>query len=178
MVDHIPEIIDAGINSLKVEGRMKTALYVATVARAYRNAIDAYFEDPEEYRKNIPLYFEEITKCTNRRFTTGFYFGKPSSEAQVYENSTYVKDYVYLGTVENTVFENGSTVCEMIQKNKFCVGDELELLAPGKIEREMVRVLSIKDEKGNDMPSCPHASQRIFVTVDKRVNIGDIFRTK
>ena len=126
MVDHIPEIVDAGIDSLKVEGRMKTALYVATVARAYRNAIDTFFEDPEEYKKNIPVYFDEIGKCTNRRFTTGFYFGKPGTDSMVYENSTYVKEYVYYGTVR-TVTENadGTFTGVLEQKNKFCVGDSL-----------------------------------------------------
>ena len=174
MVDHIPEIVQAGINSLKVEGRMKTALYVATVARAYRNAIDTFFENPLEYSKNIPIYFDEITKCTNRRFTTGFYFGKPGSDSLVYENSTYVKDYIYYGTVEEV---NGKVV-SLEQKNKFCVGDSLEVLSPGKIEPKYVKVLRIQNEAGEDMESCPHASQKIFVTVDSDVKCGDIFRGK
>ena len=221
MVDHIPEMVDAGINSLKVEGRMKTALYVATVARAYRNAIDMYFENPETYRENIPVYFDEITKCTNRRFTTGFYFGKPGSDSQVYENSTYVKEYVYYGTVESVKYVSGTaaaedaaaenaaantmtdtvsvpavgsgmsalapapaagsgiiSVCTLEQKNKFCVGDTLEVLSPGPIRPRYVRVLRITDEEGNDMPSCPHASQTITVTVDGPVREQDIFRGK
>lgn len=190
MVDHIPEMIDAGINSLKVEGRMKTALYVATVARAYRNAIDTYFENPEEYRQKISLFFDEITKCTNRRFTTGFYFGKPSADAQVYENSTYVKDFIYLGTVENVkYFKNGNEItapdenecdiiseCELIQKNKFCTGDIIERLTPGKLDKTEVEVLSIRDENGNQMESCPHASQRIFVSVRGFMKKRDLFR--
>lgn len=180
MVDHIPEIVDAGINSLKVEGRMKTALYVATVTRAYRNAIDLYFADPEAYKKAVPVLFDEITKCTNRRFTTGFYFGKPSQEAQVYENSTYVKDYIYYGTVENAdyVTENDSerTVCTMLQKNKFCVGDTLEVLAPGPVEPRFVKVLRIQNDAGDDMSSCPHASETIHVTVEGHVDEGNLFR--
>ena len=179
MVDHIPEIVDAGIDSLKVEGRMKTALYVATVARAYRNAIDTYFEDPEEYKKNIPVYFDEIGKCTNRRFTTGFYFGKPGTDSMVYENSTYVKEYVYYGTVR-TVTENadGTFTGVLEQKNKFCVGNSLEILAPGKILCEQTRVISITNEQGEQMESCPHASQIIHVTVDRRIREGDLFRGK
>lgn len=180
MVDHIPEIVDAGINSLKVEGRMKTALYVATVTRAYRNAIDLYFADYKAYQKAIPVLFDEITKCTNRRFTTGFYFGKPSSESQVYENSTYVKDYIYYGTIDKAehVNVNGAeqTVCTLLQKNKFCVGDTLEVLAPGPIEPKFVKVLRIQNEAGEDMPSCPHASEIIRVTVEGHVDEGTLFR--
>ncbi len=179
MVDHIPEIVDAGIDSLKVEGRMKTALYVATVARAYRNAIDTFFEDPEEYKKNIPVYFDEIGKCTNRRFTTGFYFGKPGTDSMVYENSTYVKEYVYYGTVRS-VAENadGTFTGVLEQKNKFCVGDSLEILAPGRILCEQTKVISITNEQGEQMQSCPHASQIIYVTVDRRIREGDLFRGK
>ena len=185
MVDHIPEMIDAGIDSFKIEGRMKTALYVATGARAYRCAIDTYYEDPEKYRENIPTYFEEIGKCTNRMFTTGFYFGKPSNESMVYGESTYVKDYVYLGTIlsvnEVPGEEAGCTIkkaykCELIQKNKFCTGDEIEILAPGSLDIRKCKVLKITDEQGNEMPSCPHASQKIYVYLDNTIEAGDLLR--
>lgn len=183
MVDHIPEMMEAGINSLKVEGRMKTALYVATVSRAYRNAIDTWFENPLEYRKNISVYFDEITKCTNRNFTTGFYFGKPTQEAQIYDSNTYNKDYVYFGTIaasEPIKGEDGKEhcLCSLEQKNKFCVGDELEVLAPGPISPRFVKVLSISDEDGNSMDSCPHAGQHIRVVLDGPVNAGDLLRSK
>lgn len=177
MVDHIPEIVDAGIDSLKIEGRMKTALYVATVARAYRHAIDAYFEDPKKYEQSIPVYFDEIHKCTYRHFTTGFYFGRPSEDAQVYGENTYVKDFVYLGTIEKTeTSEAGKTICQITQKNKFCVGDMIEVITPSSLEKYEVKVVSIKDEDGNEMESCPHASQKVFITIDGHANVGDIFR--
>lgn len=185
MIDHIPELIDAGIDSFKIEGRMKTALYVATVARAYRIAIDTYFEDPAKYKENIPVYFEEIGKCTNRMFTTGFYFGKPSAESMVYGESTYVKDYVYLGTVISACKVSGEEAgcaiekaykIELIQKNKFCTGDEIEILAPGLLDINKCKVLKITDEQGNEMPSCPHASQRIYVYIDKDIKAGDLLR--
>lgn len=176
MVDHIPEMVDAGISSLKCEGRMKTALYVATVARAYRNAIDDYFEDPDTYRNNMDLYFSEITKCTNRRFTTGFYFGKPGSDSMVYEDSTYVKEYVYYGTIADT--QEDGCVAALTQKNKFCVGDELEVLAPGKISPRFVKVLGITDENGTMMDSCPHAGQLINVRFDGPVSTGNLLRGK
>ncbi len=180
MIDHIPEICDAGIDSLKIEGRMKTALYVATVARAYRNAIDTYFENRERYRENIPIYLEEISKCTNRMFTTGFYFGKPSNESMVYGESTYVKDFVYLGTLLNTetdkVCNTECTRCELIQKNKFSKGDEIELLSPGNLDIKTCKVLKITDEDGKEMESCPHASQKIFVYIDIKAGSGDLLR--
>lgn len=185
MIDHIPELIDAGIDSFKIEGRMKTALYVATVARAYRTAIDTYFEDPAKYKENIPVYFEEIGKCTKRMFTTGFYFGKPSAESMVYGESTYVKDYVYLGTVISACEVSGEEAgcaiekahkIELIQKNKFCTGDEIEILAPGLLDINKCKVLKITDEQGNEMPSCPHASQRIYVYIDKDIKAGDLLR--
>ena len=178
MIDHIPELVGAGIDSFKIEGRMKTALYVATVTRAYRHAIDDYFDDPEVYRKNIPVYLDEVSKCTNRRFTTGFFFGKPGRSAQVYENSTYVKDYVYYGTVEGSKRqgEGGECICRLVQKNKFSLGDRLEVLEPQSIEARYVKVLDIRDENGDRMESCPHASQTIFVTFDGIVDAGCILR--
>ena len=98
MIEHIPDLAESGIDSLKVEGRMKTALYVATVARTYRKALDDYFEDPKKYEANMEWYKEEIGKCTYREFTTGFFYGKPSSDAQIFNSNTYVKNYTYLGT--------------------------------------------------------------------------------
>ena len=120
MVEHIPEMIDAGIDSFKIEGRMKTALYVATVARTYRKAIDDYMESPELYRSNMEYYKSEIAKCTYRQFTTGFYFGKTDSDSQIYDNNTYIKNYTYIGNVQ-LVTEDGLAVFE--QKNKFSVGE-------------------------------------------------------
>lgn len=100
MIEHIPELIEAGIDSLKIEGRMKTALYVATVARTYRKAIDDYFESGEKYAANMDWYRAEISKCTHRQYSTGFYFGKPGEESQIYDSSTYVNEYTYLGMLE------------------------------------------------------------------------------
>ena len=99
MIEHIPEMIEAGINSFKIEGRMKSALYVATVARTYRMAIDDYYEDPEKYKNRLDFYREEISKCTYREYTTGFFFGKPDETTQIYDESTYVKEWIYLGII-------------------------------------------------------------------------------
>ena len=175
MIEHIPELIEAGIDSFKVEGRMKTQLYVATVARTYRRAIDDYFEDPAKYRENLPLYREEVGKCTYREYSTGFYFGRPGSEGQIYDCSTYVKDYTYYGCVESV---DADGAAHLVQKNKFSVGDEIEILKPDMTDIP-VKVLSIKDEAtGEEMGSCPHASQRIIVTFSKAPVPGDILGGK
>ena len=96
MIEHIPDLIDAGIDSFKIEGRMKTALYVATVARTYRKALDDYAKSPELYQQNMSWYLDQISNCTYRQFTTGFFYGKPSAEAQIYDSNTYIKEYTYL----------------------------------------------------------------------------------
>ncbi|MCR5829148.1 MAG: U32 family peptidase [Lachnospiraceae bacterium] len=174
MVDHIDDLVSAGISSYKCEGRMKSALYVATVTRAYRNAIDDYFKDPAVYEKNKDLYFEEVKKCTNRRFYTGFYYGKPSADGMVYEDSTYVKEYMYYGTVEENKAED--CICVMTQKNKFRVGDTLEVLEPGPVDPRYVKVMSITAEDGTAMESCPHAGQKITVVFDGPVLKGCLLR--
>lgn len=99
MIEHIPDLLDAGIDSYKIEGRMKTALYVATVARTYRKAIDDYLESPKKYEENMEWYRDQISNCTYRQFTTGFFYGKPDHESQIYDSNTYVKEYTYLGIV-------------------------------------------------------------------------------
>nr|WP_197467941.1 U32 family peptidase [Clostridium sp. Marseille-P299] len=174
MIEYIPEIVAAGINSLKVEGRMKTALYVATVARTYRKAIDDFFESPELYKENLEYYRQEIAKCTYRQFTTGFFFDKPKADAQIYDNNVYVKEYTYLGTV-GSVDENN--LCELEQRNKFSVGDEVEVMKPNG-ENILVTVKKILDEEGNEMESCPHPKQKIFVDFGIKLEQYDIIRRK
>ena len=120
MIEHIPELVEAGIDSLKIEGRMKTALYVATVARTYRKAIDDYFADPELYEKNMDWYKAEISKCTYRQFTTGFYFGKPDENTQIYDNNTYVNEYIYLGNCGGSKgFSVPDRAAEQILRGRF-----------------------------------------------------------
>lgn len=174
MIEHIPEIIEAGIDSLKVEGRMKTALYVATVARTYRKAIDDYYICEETYRKNIPYYKEEIAKCTYRQYTTGFFFGPTTSETQIYDSNTYVKDYTYLGVIQG---KNEAGMYGLEQRNKFSVGDTIEIMKPNG-ENIMATVRRIMDEEGTDMDSCPHPKQQIYVDFGIQLNDFDILRRK
>ena len=172
MIDHIPELLEAGIDSFKVEGRMKTALYVAVVTRAYRKAMDDYEKSPELYKANLLWYQEEIKKCTNRQFTTGFYFGKPDENAQIYGESTYEKNYTYLGTVEQ-VTEDGRIRIE--QKNKFLVGEEIEVMKPDG-RNLTVKVRGIYDEEGTPMESAPHARQILLVDLGIPLKAYDILR--
>lgn len=174
MIEHIPEMIDAGIDSFKIEGRMKTALYVATVARTYRRAIDDYLESEEKYRSNMGWYREEISKCTYRNFTTGFYFGKADENTQIYDNNTYVNEYIYLGIAE-AVSEEGLVRIE--QKNKFCVGDRIEIMKPDgrNIEAE---VLSLTTEEGENILSAPHARQILWVGLSRPAEQYDLLRIR
>ena len=174
MIEHIPELIEAGIDSFKIEGRMKTALYVATVARTYRKAIDDYLESPELYQKNMDWYKEQISNCTYRQFTTGFFFGKPDETTQIYDSNTYVKKYTYLGIV-GSVDEHGRYRIE--QRNKFSVGEEIEVMKPNG-ENRSVTVRAIVDEEGNAMESAPHPQQVLFIDLGEPLERYDILRRK
>ena len=174
MIEHIPDLVDAGIDSFKIEGRMKTALYVATVARTYRKAIDDFFESPEKYQANMPWYLDQISNCTYRQFTTGFFYGKPSEEAQIYDSNTYVKEYTYLGIVGE---QNEEGLYCIEQRNKFSVGEEIEVMKPNG-ENITVTVKAIKDEKGAYMESAPHPQQILFIDLGQPLEKYDILRRK
>ena len=174
MIEHIPEMIRAGINSFKIEGRMKTALYVATVARTYRKAIDDYLESEEKYLANMDWYKSEISKCTYRQFTTGFYFGKPDENTQIYDNNTYINEFIYLGWVEE-VTEQGKVLFD--QKNKFCVGDEIEIMKPDGTNVS-AKVLALETEEGFSVDSCPHSRQRLYATLSVVPEKYDLLRVE
>lgn len=174
MIGHIPDLVHAGIDSFKIEGRMKTALYVATVARTYRRAIDDWYEDPAKYEANMPWYLEEISKCTYRQFTTGFFYGKPSDEAQIYDSNTYINEYIYLGIVE-AVTEDGRA--KITQRNKFCVGDTIEIMKPDG-ENVPVQVLELETAEGEKVESCPHPQQELYVTLSQKAEQYDLLRVR
>lgn len=176
---------------------MKTALYAATVARTYRRAIDDYFVSEEKYRANMDWYRAEIAKCTYRKFTTGFYFGKADETTQIYDESTYVSEYTYLGIV-GAVTEAGASAgdrdsedsgtadsgkgqqkffARIEQRNKFSVGDEIEIMKPSG-DNIPVQVLAMCDEEGNSMESCPHPKQTVDVMLSKTPEAGDILRAE
>ncbi len=174
MIEHIPELMESGIDSFKIEGRMKTALYVATVARTYRRAIDDYKQSPELYREHMAWYQEQISNCTYRQFTTGFFFGKPSDEAQIYDNNTYVKEYTYLGIVGE---QNEEGLYRIEQRNKFSVGESIEVMKPDGANIT-VTVQRIVDEEGNDMESAPHPKQVLYIDLGQPLAMYDILRRK
>lgn len=174
MIEHIPELMEAGIDSFKIEGRMKTALYAATAARTYRNAMDDYAKDPSLYRSRLTWYKEEIGKCTCRDFTTGFFFGKPGSDAQIYDSNTYRKNYIYLGTVEAVDSEGRA---HFGQKNKFSVGDRIEIMKPDG-RNILSEVRRIEDSEGNPEESAPHPQQALTVTMEPAPEAGEILRIK
>ena len=174
MIEHIPAICEAGIDSLKIEGRMKTALYVATVARTYRKALDDYYESEEKYRANMEWYKAEIGKCTYRQFTTGFFFGKPTNETQIYDNNTYINEYIYLGIIEE-VGQEGLVRIE--QRNKFCVGDCIEIMKPNG-ENVPVTVEGMFDGEMNPVESCPHSKQLIWLKLSQTPEQYDLLRVR
>ncbi len=171
MIEHIPELVEAGMDSLKIEGRMKTALYVATVARTYRKALDDYRESPEKYRENLPWYLEQISNCTYRQFTTGFFFGRPDENTQIYNESTYVREYTYLGIVG----EERDGLYRMEQRNKFSVGERIEIMKPDgrNVEVEVGRIVN---EDGEEQRSAPHAKQVLYVDLQGKAQRYDILR--
>lgn len=201
MIEHIPQLAEAGIDSLKVEGRMKTALYIATVARTYRRAIDDYFASESKYLSNMEWYRAEIAKCTHRQFSTGFYFGKPSGESQIYDSSTYVNEYVYLGMIEEIAEPGempwgrggegaardqresledsgqGSCLARIEQRNKFSVGDGIEIMKPDG-RNVAARVDAMYDEAGQAVDSCPHARQIVWLKLSRAAGLYDLLRMK
>ena len=176
MIEYLPEMIEAGIDSLKVEGRMKSMLYVASIIRTYRMAIDDYFEDPEKYRARLDFYRKEISKCTYREYTTGFFFGKPDNSAQIYDANTYVKEWVFLGMISGEYKEiDGRKYYQLSQKNKFSVGDTIEIMKPDGENLEAA-VKDMVDEDGNHMESCPHPKQIFYVDLGCDAEAYDILR--
>lgn len=172
MISHMDDLMESGINSFKIEGRMKTALYVATVARTYRKAIDDYAESPEKYRQNMKWYEDQISNCTYRQFTTGFFYGKPDENTQIYDNNTYVKEYTYLGYVEE---RDPRGYARITQRNKFTVGEQIEIMKPDG-RNIPVTVNAIFDEDGNSVESAPHPQQRLFVDLGSEIEKYDLLR--
>ncbi len=174
MIEHVPDLIEAGVDSFKIEGRMKTALYVAAVTRTYRRAIDDYRKSPELYRQNLDYYREEIAKCTYRQFTTGFYYGKTDENAQIYDANTYIKEYTYIGIVQETD-ERGFV--KIYQRNKFSVGEEIEIMLPDGTNLQR-RVLALEDENRQPVESAPHPKQEIWVDFGEPLAEGWLLRRK
>ena len=171
MIEHIPELIEAGIDSFKIEGRMKTALYVATVARTYRKAIDDYLTSPEKYKENMDWYLEQISNCTYRQFTTGFFFG--NEPGQVYDNGGYVRGWEVAAVCDG--YESRTAVCS--QRNRFFKGETLNVLEPGRVPYEIV-VKELFNHDGEPAESAPHPMETLYIPLEKPMAPGALLRRK
>ncbi len=174
MIDHIPDLAEAGVYSLKIEGRMKSMYYVATVVTAYRAAIDAYLSDPENYVFNTK-YYDELCKASHREFTHGFYYNKPTDKDQNYLTSDYTRDYSFIGLVRETDDTTGLTTVE--QRNKFSVGDTVEIFGPYTLYYEET-IREMYDEEGNPVESAPHPQQILRIRFERIPEEGFILRKK
>ena len=175
MIEHLPELINAGVSSFKIEGRMKTAYYVALVTSIYRQAIDMYLSDEEKYRAELPRYISELKKASHRGFSTGFYFNKTTSDSQVYEDNSYIREYDFVGLVKS--YDETSGLAEVEQRNKFSVGDEVDFMRTnGEIFTQTIEKLY--DKNMNEIESAPHPQQLIYVKCTNPVAEFDMIRKK
>ncbi|MBR1443435.1 MAG: U32 family peptidase [Firmicutes bacterium] len=173
MIEYIPQLIDAGIYSMKIEGRIKTSYYVGTIVKAYREAIDDYLKDPELYEKKKKYYLEEVTKASYRGFTRGFYFGKPNSDDQVYTSSSYIRNYDFVGMIEG--YDKESGIAQVEQRNKFVKGEKIEIVR-AKGENFEKTIDEMYDEDGNIVTEAPHPQQKLKVMIGKDVGRFDMMR--
>lgn len=174
MIEHIPDILESGIMSLKIEGRMKTPFYVGTVVKAYRQAIDDYMTSPDLYRQKLPQYLEEVSKASHRDYTEGFYYEKPDGNQQIYNSNTYIRGFDFVGMVqEDSDPQTGIAIVE--QRNKFSVGDTIEVL-PAKGNAFTMKVSKIWDKEGVAVESAPHPQQILQILFDKPVKKYDMLR--
>ena len=172
MIEHLPQVIGSGIMSLKIEGRVKSSYYVATVIRSYRMALDAYLKDPENYQYN-PAWLDEIRKVSHRDFTTGFFFKKPGTEDHVYTHSSYIRGYDFVGMVLDYDKETGLATVE--QRNRMFLGDEIEIFGPGK-DYFVQKIQDMWDNEGNEIEVAPHPQQIIKIKTDHEVQRFDLIR--
>lgn len=171
MVEYIPEIIESGISSLKIEGRMKTTYYVAMVVKAYRSAIDKYYEDPENWEFDLK-WMNELKKASHRDFTTGFYFNKPDHIDHHYDNTSYVRDYSFIGIVK--YYDMDTKIATVEQRNRFFLGDEIEITGPK--EDVTMKVTKMWDEDMNPIEVAPHPQQILKIKMDVPVEENYILR--
>ncbi|HCC06696.1 MAG TPA: peptidase U32 [Clostridiales bacterium] len=175
MLEHIPELIGAGITSFKIEGRMKSVYYVATVVKAYRDAIDDYFKDPKVYEKNKEYYIREICKSSYRDYTTGFYFEKPGADEQIYDKATYIREYNFCGVILD--YDKETKIATIEQRNKISIGEELEIFKKkGKFTTQIIEYMTDKD--GNELQEAPHPKQILKVKINTPVDKYDMIRKK
>jgi len=165
LLEQIPELVDAGMNSFKIEGRMKSVYYVAIVVKAYREAIDRYFADPSTYTLQSK-WREEINKISHREYTQGFYCKKTGPEDQIYGSSSYIQPYDFVGLVKG--YDHQTKMALVEQRNRFMVGDEVEIVQPGK-DFFQQRITAIINEAGETVDTAPHPQQLVRIPMDEDV---------
>ena len=175
MIEHLPELIGAGVSSFKIEGRMKTAYYVALVTSIYRQAIDTFLEDEEKYRAKIPHYISELKKASHRGFSTGFYFNKTTGDSQVYDDNSYIREYDFVGVVKS--YNKKVSLAQVEQRNKFSIGDEVDFIRTnGEVFTQTID--KIYDKDMNEIDAAPHPQQLVYVQCEREVAEFDIIRKK
>ena len=171
MIEYIDELVQAGVTSLKIEGRVKSEYYVATVVKAYRNAIDEYFEG----KAFDPRHAAELRKISHRQYTSGFYFDKPRDTAQVYTTSSYVRDYELIGTVLS--YDEKAKELTLEQRNRFFPGDEIEILMTGE-PFYCMKINGMKNEWNEEIEAAPHPQMKVKIPCDKKIYPGSFVRKK
>lgn len=174
MVEYIPELIKAGINSFKIEGRVKNELYVATVVGAYRRAIDAYLESGDNFKLD-PAILEDLEKVSHREYTTGFYFNKPDENNQLYTSNTYIQDYTIVGVV--TDYDKQTGIATIEQRNRFFKGDEIEIIRPFNSSITFIADY-MTDGGGNEIDVAPHPQMTVKLKPGEEVGAFAILRKK
>ncbi|ADL51583.1 peptidase U32 family protein [Clostridium cellulovorans] len=169
MIEHIEELMESGIDSFKIEGRMKSAYYVASVVKAYREAIDSYLEDPSNYKFN-PKWNEYLLKPSHRPYTTGFYFGDDEVK-QHYESASYIREFDIVGVVRD--FDKDTKIATIEQKNKVYNGDVVEVLVP-KGENFTITLADMRNKKGESIESAPSAQMIFTIKCDKELQKDDM----
>jgi U32 family peptidase len=174
LIEYIPEIISSDVASLKIEGRMKSSFYVATVVKAYREAIDSFYNDPANYKFN-PKWVDEISKASHREYTTGFFFNKPTCNDQIYNSSSYIRGYDFIGLV--TAYDETTGIATIEQRNRMFVGDEIEVVrATGDFYIQTIK--SMKDIDGEDINVAPHPQMTVFMPMKDKVDEYTMLRRK
>lgn len=173
MINHLPEVIEAGVTSLKIEGRMKSPHYVATIVSAYRKALDEYLKNPDEYVFKEE-WLEEVKKASHRAYSTGFFFGN-NEEKQIYATGSYIRGYTFIGKVLEYDKINNIAIIE--QRNHFKIGDVVEITMPSGNNFNHT-VIDMKDDKGCDIIKAPHPQMKVYMPFDREVEVNSLIRRK
>lgn len=172
MIEHIPELISSGVSSLKIEGRVKSEFYVATIVAAYRRAIDAYYEDPVNFKFDNS-WLDEVKKVSHRDYYTGFFFGIPDTGAQIYGSSSYIREYDLIGIVEE--YDEKTHLARVSQRNRFFLGDEVEIIRPDKPYLTQ-KITVLKDENMQDIDVANHAAMTVYINSDEPLEKDSMIR--